>query len=93
MLDVGYGAGGVTEAGLVAVSVGCSKLNSILYSPEMTNVALITVAKNCPNLIRFKLYNLNHTRPDPVTKQPLDEGFGASCGRARTSSGYRSLAC
>ncbi|GLT27181.1 hypothetical protein SLA2020_021990 [Shorea laevis] len=68
----------VTEEGLVAVSVGCPKLNSLLYFCEqMTNAALITVAKNCPNFIRFRLCILDPRKPDPVTMQPLDEGFGA----------------
>ncbi|CAN1839039.1 Protein AUXIN SIGNALING F-BOX 3 [Linum perenne] len=43
----------------------------------MTNAALITVAKNCPNFIRFRLCILDPTKPDAVTQQPLDEGFGA----------------
>ncbi|CDP16729.1 unnamed protein product [Coffea canephora] len=73
---VGYTA--VTEEGLVAVSAGCPKLNSILYfCQQMTNAALITVAKNCPNFIRFRLCTLNPTVPDAVTQLPLDEGFGA----------------
>ncbi|GKV26059.1 hypothetical protein SLEP1_g35419 [Rubroshorea leprosula] len=68
----------VTEEGLVAVSAGCPKLNSLLYFCEqMTNAALITVAKNCPNFIRFRLCILDPRKPDPVTMQPLDEGFGA----------------
>ncbi|GLT81616.1 hypothetical protein SLE2022_000570 [Rubroshorea leprosula] len=68
----------VTEEGLVAVSAGCPKLNSLLYFCEqMTNAALITVAKNCPNFIRFRLCILVPRKPDPVTMQPLDEGFGA----------------
>ncbi|KAL8127380.1 protein AUXIN SIGNALING F-BOX 2-like [Apium graveolens] len=75
-----HGAGNtaVTEEGLVAISSGCRKLNSLLYfCQQMTNAALITVAKNCPNFIRFRLCTLNPTIPDPVTMQPLDEGFGA----------------
>ncbi|KAL3526213.1 hypothetical protein ACH5RR_014585 [Cinchona calisaya] len=68
----------VTEEGLVAISAGCPKLNSILYfCQQMTNAALITVAKNCPNFIRFRLCTLNPTIPDAVTQLPLDEGFGA----------------
>ncbi|KAI5651055.1 hypothetical protein M9H77_37060 [Catharanthus roseus] len=73
---VGYAA--VTEEGLVAISAGCPKLNSLLYfCQQMTNAALITVAKNCPNFIRFRLCTLNPVVPDAVTLQPLDEGFGA----------------
>ncbi|GER46823.1 protein AUXIN SIGNALING F-BOX [Striga asiatica] len=69
---------GVTEEGLVSISSGCAKLNSLLYfCQQMTNAALITVAKNCPNFIRFRLATLNPTIPDAVTNEPLDEGFGA----------------
>ncbi|KAL3526253.1 hypothetical protein ACH5RR_010909 [Cinchona calisaya] len=50
---VGYTA--VTEEGLVAISGGCLQLNSILYfCRQMTYAVLITLAKNCPNLIRFR---------------------------------------
>ncbi|XP_009604230.1 protein AUXIN SIGNALING F-BOX 2 [Nicotiana tabacum] len=74
----GFGHAAVTEEGLVAISAGCPKLNSLLYfCQQMTNAALITVAKNCPNFIRFRLCTLNPTVPDAVTMQPLDEGFGA----------------
>ncbi|CAI9763106.1 unnamed protein product [Fraxinus pennsylvanica] len=74
----GVGNAAVTEEGLVAISAGCRKLNSILYFCEqMTNAALIMVAKNCPNFIRFRLATFNPTAPDAVTMQPLDEGFGA----------------
>ncbi|KAI5341468.1 hypothetical protein L3X38_020742 [Prunus dulcis] len=74
----GVGHAAVTEEGLVAISAGCPKLHSLLYfCQQMTNAALITVAKNCPNFIRFRLCILDPTRPDAVTMQPLDEGFGA----------------
>nr|KJB40642.1 hypothetical protein B456_007G072400 [Gossypium raimondii] len=74
----GAGNAAVTEEGLVLVSAGCPKLNSLLYfCQQMTNAALITVAKNCPNFIRFRLCILDPIKPDPVTNQPLDEGFGA----------------
>ncbi|KAK4272229.1 hypothetical protein QN277_020814 [Acacia crassicarpa] len=80
----------VTERGLVAISVGCPKLHSLLYfCQQMTNAALITVAKNCPNFIRFRLCTLDPTKPDADTMQPLDEGFGAivqSCRRLRRLS-------
>ncbi|XP_050232048.1 protein AUXIN SIGNALING F-BOX 2-like [Mercurialis annua] len=72
------GNAAVTEEGLVAISSGCPKLHSILYfCQQMTNAALITVAKNCPNFTRFRLCILDPTKPDAVTMQPLDEGFGA----------------
>ncbi|KAF8667268.1 hypothetical protein HU200_052937 [Digitaria exilis] len=68
----------VTEEGLVAISSGCPKLSSLLYfCHQMTNEALITVAKNCPNFIRFRLCILEPKKPDAITNQPLDEGFGA----------------
>ncbi|CAA0823501.1 Protein AUXIN SIGNALING F-BOX 3 [Striga hermonthica] len=73
----GVGNAGVTEEGLVAISAGCLKLNSLLYfCQQMTNAALKTVAKNCPNFIRFRLCTLNPTVPDANTGMPLDEGFG-----------------
>ncbi|KAI4366764.1 hypothetical protein MLD38_022597 [Melastoma candidum] len=85
----GFGTG-VTEEGLVAISIGCPKLNSILYfCQQMTNAALITVAKNSPNFIRFRLCILDPTKPDAVTMEPLDEGFGAivrSCRNIRRLS-------
>ncbi|CAN6248390.1 unnamed protein product [Urochloa humidicola] len=72
----GYSA--VTEEGLVAISSGCPKLTSLLYfCHQMTNDALITVAENCPNFIRFRLCILEPKKPDAITNQPLDEGFGA----------------
>lgn len=78
VFPLGVGTSAVTEEGLVSVSSGCPKLNSLLYFCEqMTNAALITVAKNCPNFIRFRLCILAPKKPDPVTLQPLDEGFGA----------------
>lgn len=71
-------AAAVTEEGLVAISIGCPKLHSILYfCQQMTNAALIAVAKNCHNFTRFRLCILDPTKPDAVTLQPLDEGFGA----------------
>lgn len=86
----GVGPAAVTEHGLVAISMGCPKLHSLLYfCQQMTNAALITVAKNCPNFIRFRLCTLDPTKADPDTMQPLDEGFGAivqSCRRLRRLS-------
>ncbi|MQL96248.1 hypothetical protein Taro_028923 [Colocasia esculenta] len=74
----GLGNSGVTEEGLLSISMGCPKLNSVLYfCHQMTNAALINVAKNCPNFIRFRLCILAPKKPDPVTLLPLDEGFGA----------------
>lgn len=87
-----YGVGNavVTEEGLVAISAGCPKLHSLLYfCQQMTNAALITVAKNNSNFTRFRLCIVDPRKPDPVTMQPLDEGFGAivqSCKRLRRLS-------
>lgn len=68
----------VTEEGLVAISAGCNKLQSVLYfCQRMTNSALITVAKNCPRFTSFRLCVLDPGSADAVTGQPLDEGFGA----------------
>lgn len=72
------GNAGVTEEGLVSVSIGCPKLHSLLYfCQQMTNAALTTVAKNCPRFTRFRLCILDPKTPDHMTSQPLDEGFGA----------------
>ncbi|OAY77028.1 Transport inhibitor response 1-like protein [Ananas comosus] len=54
----------------------------------MTNAALITVANNCPNFTRFRLCILEPKKADPLTNQPLDEGFGAI---VRSSKGLRRL--
>ncbi|XP_057857811.1 protein TRANSPORT INHIBITOR RESPONSE 1 [Cryptomeria japonica] len=73
-----YGQGALSEQGLVAISRGCPKLNSVLYfCHQMTNVALTTVAKNSTSLIRFRLVIIDPTKPDSETGHPLDEGFGA----------------
>lgn len=67
-----------SEEGLVAISAGCRKLTSILYfCGKMTNVGLEFVAKTSPQLTCFRLCILDPKMPDHVTKQPLDEGFGA----------------
>jgi len=63
----------LTEQGLVAVSMGCPKLQSVLYfCRQMTNDALVTIARNRPNMIRFRLCII-----EPQTPEPLDTGFGA----------------
>uniref|UniRef100_A0A0A9CS54 Transport inhibitor response 1 domain-containing protein n=1 Tax=Arundo donax TaxID=35708 RepID=A0A0A9CS54_ARUDO len=68
----------VTEEGLVAISSGCRKFNSVLYfCGQMTNAALITIAKNCPRFTSFRLCILEPRSADAVTGQPLDVGFGA----------------
>ncbi|XP_057509686.1 protein TRANSPORT INHIBITOR RESPONSE 1-like [Actinidia eriantha] len=68
----------LTERGLVSVSEGCPKLQSVLYfCRQMSNVALSTIATNRPNLTRFRLCILEPRTPDYLTLQPLDAGFGA----------------
>ncbi|GAV66803.1 hypothetical protein CFOL_v3_10313, partial [Cephalotus follicularis] len=70
--------GPVSEVGLQAISEGCRKLQSILYfCQRMTNAAVIAMSKNCPDLLVFRLCIMGRHRPDHVTDQPMDEGFGA----------------
>ncbi|KAG6575863.1 protein TRANSPORT INHIBITOR RESPONSE 1-like [Cucurbita pepo subsp. pepo] len=68
----------LTEQGLVSVSEGCPKLQSVLYfCRQMTNAALVTIARNRPNMTRFRLCIMEPRTPDYITNQPLDVGFGA----------------
>jgi transport inhibitor response 1 len=68
----------LTERGLVSVSEGCPKLHSVLYfCRQMTNAALVTVAKNRPSMTCFRLCIIEPQAPDYQTLQPLDLGFGA----------------
>ncbi|XP_010241246.1 PREDICTED: protein TRANSPORT INHIBITOR RESPONSE 1-like [Nelumbo nucifera] len=68
----------LTEQGLVSVSEGCPKLQSVLYfCRQMSNAALFTIARNRPNLTRFRLCIIEPRAPDYLTLQPLDAGFGA----------------
>ncbi|KAH9605863.1 hypothetical protein KSS87_007105 [Heliosperma pusillum] len=68
----------LTEQGLVSVAMGCPKLQSILYfCRQFSNEALCTIAKNRPNLTRFRLCIIEPQCPDYLTNQPLDDGFGA----------------
>ncbi|XP_076893962.1 transport inhibitor response 1-like protein [Bidens hawaiensis] len=70
--------GPVSEAGLLAISLGCRKLQSILYfCQQMTNAAVIAMSKNCPDLVVFRLCIIGRYRPDRATGEPMDEGFGA----------------
>lgn len=70
--------GPVSEVGLLAISIGCSKLESILYfCQQMTNAAVVAMSKNCPDLVVFRLCIIGRYRPDRVTGEPMDEGFGA----------------
>ncbi|KAI3506684.1 hypothetical protein L1887_21247 [Cichorium endivia] len=68
----------LTEQGLVSVSEGCPKLQSVLYfCRQMSNSALISIAKNRPNLTCFRLCIIEPRAPDYTTGEPLDVGFGA----------------
>ncbi|GMG99654.1 hypothetical protein Nepgr_001494 [Nepenthes gracilis] len=68
----------LTEQGLVSVAVGCPKLQSVLYfCRQMTNAALFTIARNRPNLTRFRLCLIEPRSADWQTHGPLDDGFGA----------------
>ncbi|XP_045794023.1 protein TRANSPORT INHIBITOR RESPONSE 1 [Trifolium pratense] len=68
----------LTERGLVSVSKGCPKLQSVLYfCRQMSNAALSAIAQIRPNLTRFRLCILEPHTPDYLTLQPLDSGFGA----------------
>lgn len=68
----------LTEQGLISVSEGCPKLQSVLYfCRQMSNAALIAIARNRPNFIRFRLCIIEAQAPDYLTLEPLDTGFGA----------------
>ncbi|KQK01801.1 transport inhibitor response 1-like protein [Brachypodium distachyon] len=70
--------GSVSDIGLQAISEGCRKLESILYfCQRMTNAAVIAMSENCPNLVVFRLCIMGRHRPDRITGEPMDEGFGA----------------
>ncbi|GJT42821.1 transport inhibitor response 1-like protein [Tanacetum coccineum] len=69
---------GVTEVGFISVSRGCPKLHYVLYfCRQMTNSAVVTIAKNCPDFTHFRLCIMTPGQPDYMTKEPMDEGFGA----------------
>nr|XP_043637365.1 transport inhibitor response 1-like protein [Erigeron canadensis] len=68
----------VSEVGLHAISLGCRKLESILYfCQQMTNAAIVAMSNNCPDLMVFRLCIIGRYRPDRITGEPMDEGFGA----------------
>lgn len=70
--------GPVSEVGLQAISEGCRNLRSILYfCQRMTNAAVIAMSRNCPDLVVFRLCIMGRRRPDHLTNEPMDEGFGA----------------
>ncbi|XP_077212922.1 transport inhibitor response 1-like protein [Tasmannia lanceolata] len=68
----------VSDIGLAAISEGCRKLRSILYfCQHMTNAAVVTMSKNCQELVVFRLCIMGRHLPDHITGEPMDEGFGA----------------
>ncbi|GAV86232.1 hypothetical protein CFOL_v3_29665 [Cephalotus follicularis] len=68
----------LTDQGLVSVSEGCPRLHSVLYfCRQMSNAALVAVARNRPNMTRFRLCIIEPRTPDYLTLEPLDVGFGA----------------
>ncbi|XP_020678951.1 transport inhibitor response 1-like protein [Dendrobium catenatum] len=70
--------GSVSDVGLVAISEGCKKLQSILYFCQtMTNAAVVAMSNNCQDLVVFRLCIMGRHRPDHLTGEPMDEGFGA----------------
>ncbi|KAJ0677989.1 putative leucine-rich repeat domain superfamily [Helianthus annuus] len=70
--------GPVSEVGLLAIVLGCRELQSILYfCQQMNNAAVVAMSKNCPDLVVSRLCIICQYRPDRVTGEPMDEGFGA----------------
>ncbi|PON70933.1 F-box domain containing protein [Parasponia andersonii] len=69
---------GVTESGFLAVSYGCPKLHYVLYfCRQMTNAAVATIVKNCPDFTHFRLCIMDPGKRDYLTNEPMDEAFGA----------------
>lgn len=74
----------LTEQGLISVSEGCPKLQSVLYfCRQMSNDALITIARNQPNFTCFRLCIIEPRTRDYLTQEPLDVGFGAIVERCK----------
>ncbi|KAJ1378354.1 Leucine-rich repeat [Sesbania bispinosa] len=69
----------IEDAGLDVLAASCCpKLQSVLYfCRQMSNAALNTIARNRPNMTRFRLCIIEPKTPDYLTLQPLDAGFGA----------------
>lgn len=78
-MDIGEdGEAPVSERGLLSISQGCKKLRSILYfCQRMTNEAVATMSRNCPELRVFRLCMMGRQLPDHLTGEPMDDGFGA----------------
>lgn len=68
----------VSDIGLQFISEGCPKLQKILFfCQRMTNAAVIAMSNNCPDLLVFRLCIMGIHKPDWITGEPMDEGFGA----------------
>lgn len=68
----------VSERGLLLISQGCRKLQSILYfCQRMTNDAVVAISRNCPEIRVFRLCMMGRHLPDHLTGKPMDDGFGA----------------
>ncbi|KAL3627636.1 hypothetical protein CASFOL_028999 [Castilleja foliolosa] len=68
----------VTELGLLSVSRGCRKLHYVLYyCRKMTNAAVVSVVRHCPDFTHFRLCIMDPRQPDYLTNQPMDEAFAA----------------
>ncbi|CAH9086735.1 unnamed protein product [Cuscuta europaea] len=68
----------VSEIGLLEISKGCRRLQYVLYfCKRMTNAALVGLSKNCPDILVFRLHTSEWRSRDYVTRDSMDEGFGA----------------
>lgn len=74
----------LTERGLVFVVKGCPKLRYVVYfCSQMTNEALLTIAKHRPNLTKLVLVIGEPQLPDFLTDMPLDNGYRAIVERCK----------
>ncbi|KAH7425762.1 hypothetical protein KP509_11G069600 [Ceratopteris richardii] len=65
--------GFVTQRGLISVALNCHQLEYIaVYVTDINNVALKTIAANCPNLTDFRLVLLDED--NEIADFPLDDG-------------------
>ncbi|PHU13512.1 hypothetical protein BC332_14717 [Capsicum chinense] len=71
--------GYVDEIGLEDIATYCfPKLHLVLhFFRKMENAALVTIARNCPNMIRFCVCLVEPQSRDYLTLGPLDAGFDA----------------
>ncbi|CAH1443327.1 unnamed protein product [Lactuca virosa] len=88
-LQVFWALDSICDEGLQAVADTCKDLRELRVFPvdasenvegpvsEMTNAAVVAMSKNCPELVVFRLCIIGRYRPDRVTGEPMDEGFGA----------------